>query len=321
MIMQTGSFVKLVAAAAACCLLGSKLPAADSASNAVPAAAVDDFGVKLIDYRHRIEACLAQLENKAGGTNMFPNAGMSASLTIDSYYRFEAGLNEVEKSRAKGDTDLIDGLCSLCLAYGAYTLAKANIDSERPYVTPLVEAYDLYVKAYECTSFLKRDMRLAERLRRIDTGLMKIIRGCEKYNEWFVKDTLMNPEGKPWKDNPAVMASRIRKELAFKTETTDKFARAVALFEKSLEEINASTAKGDGVQAFKKMIEGARHLSVLKDLDRLYFLEQFKRFNIAGNRAMPLVNKAYSNEDAKAFRDVYTPLVELYNAMQPAKKK
>lgn len=279
----------------------------------------DEVGGRISEFKVKIGECLDLFERGPAGTNEASGAGMEASVLLSSYSGFTSSLVETQLGRLTSDGDFMDKLASLYIVYAAHILKGCDLNDERPYITPLVEASGLYLKAYKCLDYVQKDKKLTQHLKRIDIGLSSVVFGCKKYNDWFVKDTFMNPEGREWRDNPAPDAAKIRKEIAIRIGSVDKYAEQYSAFEKAIEEINACAAKEDGVQAFKKMIECARCLGVIRTLDPQSFIEPFKRFNIVANQAMPLVKKAYSNEDAQAFREAYQPLVEAYKAMQVKK--
>lgn len=283
--------------------------------------APDDLDKAVADIKERIRDCRARFASAESTAEQKEDAALSASVLFDSYLRAVAGMDDVRRARLRADADLMEGMCALRVAYAEHLLGNARVEDRVPYVNSLEDAYkEFRMGAIYLGSLKKKDTNEAALAGRIERGLTAVIRGLTKYAEVFKADAFMNPEGKEWKGNPAPEARRFLEEVSARARVLEKAQLYRKSFDNVLKALENDVRAGDGMAAYKKMITGARWLAWIKDVDTDLFIEDFKRFNVVGNKAMTLIRKGYTREDNKAFREVYDPLTEYFRSVTSEKE-
>ncbi|MDD4869152.1 MAG: hypothetical protein PHR77_01230 [Kiritimatiellae bacterium] len=281
---------------------------------------LDSFEQTILDYKTKIDNCLNDISRKDATKEAKGNAAFSTSILLQAYEQFVKGIGSNQYPRLMADSELLSKLCSLHIAYAEYQLEDAGIESNPPSVTALEKALKEYQTAYTFLVLLNNNEKIIKNRKKIDEGLVKTIRGLNKYADWFAKDVFMNTEGKKWEANPAPQAEKLREELARRVGPLDEITICRKALERILRDIKEATERKDRITALEKMILGARWLTTILQKSPEVFVTEFKTYNAITRSAMEEVRKGYPPERMKEFTRFYEPLKSHYLILTSGKK-
>lgn len=274
----------------------------------------------VLDYKARIDNCLASLAKKDNSAEERGAAAFSVSFLLEACDQFVAGSNAFQQQKLKGDAEFTGKLCALHIAFAEYQLEEAKIDANPPSVNALEKAFKQYQLAVACLNALSNRETIARNGKWIELGLGRTISGLNKYADWFAKDAFMNPEGKKWEANPVALAEKLRTDISGKSSSSGELATCEKAFERVMKDIQRAVERGDSKAALENMILGARWLTTILQKSPETFVNDFHNYNTVTRTAMEEVKKGYSSERMTEFSRFYEPLKSHYLALTTGKK-